>query len=160
MAPAEAASSHNLNARAPFAHGQRAHQRLWLRWSAPGWSGMVGPRIPTRAAARTVEKLERAKGGNQDALESLAMRHQSWNYDIAIRVLYWPTDAEDATPEILIKVVTKLTSLKGRSTFRASRARRTASSKSAANRLVCEMAARIDHRIASLTGLCALPCRR
>jgi RNA polymerase sigma factor (sigma-70 family) len=35
-----------------------------------------------------------------------------------LRMLYWPHDAEDATQEILIKVVTKLSTFEARSSFR------------------------------------------
>jgi RNA polymerase sigma factor (sigma-70 family) len=59
-----------------------------------------------------------ARGGDRDALEDLIRRHQAWIYNIAIRMLYHPQDAEDATQEILIKVVTALSSFEGRSSFR------------------------------------------
>jgi Sigma-70 region 2 len=37
--------------------------------------------------------------------------------NIAVRMLYHPLDAEDATQEILIKVLTRLSSFEGRSSF-------------------------------------------
>ena len=37
-------------------------------------------------------------------------RHQRGTYNLAIRVLYHPQDAEDATQEILIKALTRLSS--------------------------------------------------
>jgi RNA polymerase sigma factor (sigma-70 family) len=39
-------------------------------------------------------------------------------YNIALRMLYHPQDAEDATQEILVKVMTRLSSFEGRSSFR------------------------------------------
>ena len=35
--------------------------------------------------------------GDHQALEGLVQRHQAWIYSIAIRILYHPQDAEDAT---------------------------------------------------------------
>src|SRR5437899_5678002 len=60
----------------------------------------------------------RAKSGDRDALEEIVGRHQAWIYNIAVRMLYHPQDAEDATQEILIKAVTGLASFEGRSSFR------------------------------------------
>jgi RNA polymerase sigma factor (sigma-70 family) len=60
----------------------------------------------------------RARAGDRRALEDLIERHQAWIYNIALRMLFHPQDAEDATQEILIKVVTRLASFEGRSSFR------------------------------------------
>jgi RNA polymerase sigma factor (sigma-70 family) len=60
----------------------------------------------------------RARSGDRTALEHLVQRHQAWIYNIAVRMLYHPQDAEDATQEILIKVLTRLSSFEGRSSFR------------------------------------------
>src|SRR5438445_1210658 len=60
----------------------------------------------------------RAKSGDRDALEELVQRHQPWIYNIALRMLYHPQDAEDATQEILLKALTRLSSFEGRSSFR------------------------------------------
>jgi RNA polymerase sigma factor (sigma-70 family) len=62
--------------------------------------------------------VARANGGDRDALEGLIRRHHSWIYNIAVRMLYHPQDAEDATQEILIKALTRLSSFEGRSSFR------------------------------------------
>lgn len=62
--------------------------------------------------------VARARSGESDALEELVRRHQHWIYNIAVRMLYHPQDAQDATQEILIKVLTHLSSFEGRSTFR------------------------------------------
>jgi RNA polymerase sigma factor (sigma-70 family) len=60
----------------------------------------------------------RARSGDRNALADLIQRHQGWIYNIALRMLYHPQDAEDATQEILVKVLTRLSSFEGRSSFR------------------------------------------
>jgi len=60
----------------------------------------------------------RDKSGDRAALETLIGRHQAWIYNIAVRMLYHPQDAEDATQEILVKALTALSSYEGRSSFR------------------------------------------
>jgi RNA polymerase sigma factor (sigma-70 family) len=60
----------------------------------------------------------RARAGDRKALEDLVERHQAWIYNIALCMLFHPEDAEDATQEILIKVVTRLSSFEGRSSLR------------------------------------------
>ena len=62
--------------------------------------------------------VERAAAGERVALEELVRRHQAWIYNIAIRMLAHPQDAEDATQEVLIKALTRLSSFEGRSRFR------------------------------------------
>ena len=72
-------------------------------------------------ASRDVEDRElvaRARAGERDALETLVRGHQAWIYNLAVRMLYHPQDAEDATQEILIKAVTGLSSFEERSSFR------------------------------------------
>ena len=62
--------------------------------------------------------VTRARSGERAALEELVRRHQGWIYNIAIRMLHHPHDAEDATQEILLKAVTRLSSFEERSSFR------------------------------------------
>ena len=62
--------------------------------------------------------VERAQAGDRDALELVIRRHQAWIFNIALRMLYDPQDAEDATQEILMKVMTKLSTFKRNSSFR------------------------------------------
>jgi len=59
-----------------------------------------------------------AQGGNRDALEQLVRRHQSWIYNLVLRMVYHPQDAEDATQEVLIKLLTKLSTFQGKSSVR------------------------------------------
>jgi RNA polymerase sigma factor (sigma-70 family) len=72
----------------------------------------------TNAAATPLENLvERAKTGNKDVLEEIIRRIQDKIYGLAIRMLYIPVDAEDATQEILVKVIINLGTFKGESRF-------------------------------------------
>jgi RNA polymerase sigma factor (sigma-70 family) len=63
------------------------------------------------------ELVRCAQAGHREALERLITRHQGWIYNIALRMVYLPEDAEDATQEILVKVITKLSTFEGRSRF-------------------------------------------
>ena len=62
--------------------------------------------------------VARAREGDADAIETIVTRHQAWVYNIVRRMLYRRDEAEDATQEILIKVITKLSTFEGRSSFR------------------------------------------
>jgi RNA polymerase sigma factor (sigma-70 family) len=64
------------------------------------------------------ELVAQARAGSSPALEALCRRHQGFLYNLSVRMLYCPQDAEDATQEILIKLVTKLSTFEGRSRFR------------------------------------------
>lgn len=64
------------------------------------------------------ELVAKAKAGDREALEVLVRRHQAWVFNIANRMLWRRDLAEDATQEILIKVVTKLSTFKAQSQFR------------------------------------------
>jgi len=61
--------------------------------------------------------VERAKMGDKHALETIIRRIQDTVYGLAIRMLFVPADAEDATQEILVKVITNLGTFKGESRF-------------------------------------------
>lgn len=62
--------------------------------------------------------LAAIRDGDKHALERLVLRHQAWIYNIAMRMVYDPHEAEDLTQEILVKVITKLDSFQGRSNIR------------------------------------------
>src|SRR4030095_643367 len=64
------------------------------------------------------ELVAQIRGGSREALEMLLRRHQAWIYNLVQRMVYLPQDAEDITQEILIKVMTKLSTFAGRSSFR------------------------------------------
>jgi DNA-directed RNA polymerase specialized sigma24 family protein len=65
-----------------------------------------GDGVDTDAA--DIELLAAIRGGSRQALEELVTRHQGWIYNIALRMVYHAQDAEDVTQEVLIKVVTRL----------------------------------------------------
>lgn len=65
-----------------------------------------------------IDLIERAKNGSQQALENLVLRHQAWIYNIALRMVFHPHDAEEVTQEVLIKVITRLSTFQGDSQFR------------------------------------------
>lgn len=62
--------------------------------------------------------ISQAKNGNRDALERLVLRHQAWIYNIAVRMVFHPQDAEEVTQEVLIKAITRLSTFQGNSQFR------------------------------------------
>lgn len=62
--------------------------------------------------------VEQATSGDRAALEKLILRHQAWVYNIAVRMVFFPHDAEEVTQEVLVKVITKLSTFKGESAFR------------------------------------------
>lgn len=76
--------------------------------------------MPKRSSAtgtRVEDLVERAKMGNREVLEEIIRRIQDNVYGLAIRMLFIPADAEDATQEILVKVITHLGAFKGESRF-------------------------------------------
>src|SRR5438270_4801325 len=64
------------------------------------------------------ELVDKAKNGDRAALERLVLRHQAWVYNIAVRMVFQPHDAEEVTQEVLVKVITKRGTFKGESGFR------------------------------------------
>ena len=66
-----------------------------------------------------VESLVRqAQDGNKEALEVLVVEIQDNIYYLALRMLANPQDAQDAAQEIIIRVITKLSTFQFRSSFR------------------------------------------
>lgn len=55
--------------------------------------------------------------GDMIALDALVRRHQTWVFNLALRMVWRRAVAEDAAQEILIKAVTHLGSFEGRSKF-------------------------------------------
>jgi len=64
------------------------------------------------------ELIASAQQGDRAALEELIQRHQAWIYNIAVRMTGNPHDAEDVMQEILIKMMTRLSTFQGKSGFR------------------------------------------
>jgi RNA polymerase sigma factor (sigma-70 family) len=61
--------------------------------------------------------VQQAVDGDKDALEALIQQIQDPIYALAIRMLWHPADAEDATQEILVKIVTHLAGFRRESSF-------------------------------------------
>jgi RNA polymerase sigma factor (sigma-70 family) len=61
--------------------------------------------------------VREAKNGDKDALETLIDRITTRIYQLALRTIYHPLDAEDATQEILIKIITHLSGFREESAF-------------------------------------------
>lgn len=60
----------------------------------------------------------RAVAGDRAALEALISRHAPWIFNIAVRMVWRRDDAADITQEVLVKVMTRLSSFRGESAFR------------------------------------------
>ena len=63
------------------------------------------------------ELVAQAKGGDKIALEMLIQRIQNQIFNLAVRMLYDPVDAEDAAQEILIRIITRLGGFRGEAAF-------------------------------------------
>lgn len=79
---------------------------------------MYNPFAETVDDSTDCELLEQAKNGSQIAVEKLILRHQAWIYNVAIRMVFHPQDAEEITQEVLIKAITRLSTFNGESEFR------------------------------------------
>ena len=64
------------------------------------------------------ELVAMAISGDKLSLEILIKNHQQWIYNIVLRMVGNPEDAQDITQEILIKIITKLSGFEQRSNFR------------------------------------------
>ena len=62
--------------------------------------------------------IKHAMGGSKVALEHLLRRHYQFIYNVALRFVLNPADAEDLTQEVIIKVITNLGKFKFDSAFR------------------------------------------
>lgn len=63
------------------------------------------------------EKVREAVNGDKKALEEVVYHIQDLIYNLAIRMLWHPDDAKDATQDILIKIITNLGTFKHKSAF-------------------------------------------
>lgn len=61
--------------------------------------------------------IEKALAGETDALEKLLCSVQDMVFNLSLRMLGTVPDAEDATQEILVRVMTRLSSFRGESAF-------------------------------------------
>lgn len=68
-------------------------------------------------AIHQVELISKCLHGDKKAIETLVKSIERKVYNLAVRYLWNPLDAEDATQEILLKVLTNLSKFKGESSF-------------------------------------------
>ena len=66
---------------------------------------------------REKQLIEAALGGDRQALEDLLVGVQDMVFNLSLRMLGTVPDAEDAAQEILVKVMTRLASFRGESSF-------------------------------------------
>lgn len=64
-----------------------------------------------------IPEITRAVAGDSAALERIVAATQEPVYNLALRFLWHPHDAQDNTQEILIKVITNLSAFRGESAF-------------------------------------------
>lgn len=64
------------------------------------------------------ELIADALNGSHSALELLLKRHYNFIYNVALRYVLNPDDAQDLTQEVIIKVITRLAQFNGQSQFR------------------------------------------
>jgi RNA polymerase sigma factor (sigma-70 family) len=64
------------------------------------------------------ELVRRAQSGNREAAELLFARHRPWIFNLAVRMIFRRSDAEDATQEVLLKGFKALPTFRGDSRFR------------------------------------------
>jgi RNA polymerase sigma factor (sigma-70 family) len=67
--------------------------------------------------ALDTDAVERARGGDRAALEALVRTVQDPIYRLALRMLWHPEDAQDATQEIVVKLITRLDGFRGDAAF-------------------------------------------
>src|SRR5712691_6807380 len=80
---------------------------------------LYNPFVETLTTEITDEELVfQAQAGNWDALEQLVQRHQAWIFNIAVRMVKKQELAEDITQEVLLKMLTKLSTFQSKSSFR------------------------------------------
>ena len=77
---------------------------------------LVAP--PSLAGPADAALVLAAVSGDRPALEQLVRRHQGFIYALSQRMLYSPDDAADATQEILVRIITNLSSFRGDAAFR------------------------------------------
>ena len=59
----------------------------------------------------------KAIDGDIEALTQLIRKYQKWTYNLALRLVVSPTDAEDLAQEAWIRIVTRLVQFQGKSAF-------------------------------------------
>lgn len=62
--------------------------------------------------------VEKANQGDKKSLEKVILEIKDLVYNLSLRMLLYPEDAQDATQEVLVKIVTHLSTFKGESKFK------------------------------------------
>lgn len=65
----------------------------------------------------TLELVDKAVAGDKTALQSLLVSVEDMVYNLSLRMLGSPQDAEDASQEIMIKIITQLSTFRKESAF-------------------------------------------
>lgn len=63
------------------------------------------------------DQIKRALSGEKKALENIVEEVKDLIYNLSLKMLFLPEDAEDATQEILVKMITHLSSFQRKSSF-------------------------------------------
>ncbi|MEM6816684.1 MAG: sigma-70 family RNA polymerase sigma factor, partial [Bacteroidota bacterium] len=64
-----------------------------------------------------IDQIEQALSGEKKALESIIEEVKDLIYNLSLKMLLFPEDAEDATQEILVKMITHLSTFQRKSSF-------------------------------------------
>ncbi|MFT5567191.1 MAG: RNA polymerase sigma factor (sigma-70 family) [Glaciecola sp.] len=78
---------------------------------------MKNPLSKSYNDANDEQLIEQANGGNKNALNELILKHESFIYNVAWKFTNNKEEASDLTQEVLIKVITKLSTFKGNSSL-------------------------------------------
>jgi len=62
--------------------------------------------------------VNKANSGDTKSLEAVVMKIKDYVYNLSLKMLLYPEDAEDATQEILIKIITRLSTFNNKSQFK------------------------------------------
>ena len=79
---------------------------------------MKNPLSEISTAATETDLIEKSLLGDKIALNKLIQMHQPFIYNVAWKYTNNPEEAKDLTQEVLIKVITKLSTFEGKSSFK------------------------------------------
>jgi RNA polymerase sigma factor (sigma-70 family) len=89
------------------------------KFFAAGHNATMAEVQPPMSSGEALEQRVRAAvAGDRDAVEAVVLAVRDVVYRLALRMMWDPDDAADATQEILIKIVTRLATFRGDSAFR------------------------------------------
>jgi RNA polymerase sigma factor (sigma-70 family) len=79
---------------------------------------MTHPLTDARLDPSDEQLVASAQAGDRAALQALIARHSPWIFNVAARMVWRRDDAADVTQEVLVKVVTRLSTFRSESAFR------------------------------------------